>query len=253
MVIAAVLCGLLAIPLGYVTLRLRGIYLTLATIAVIEVVQIVSLNLDFLNGAIGIFGIPQPFVIQSQYLWFAVPLLLLCGLFAFRLERSRVGRAFIALREDELAASAMGINPTRYKVLAFVIGAIMAGLVGAVYAHFLNTWNPNLGSFDFSVSILAFVLVGGSETFLGPIAGGLALTVLPEILRAFADLPGAPPGLTNFFTNGRFIIYGVLIVLSVLFFPKGLLSPSLWRNRFRRSRKNPDQVVEAGKVSSAPS
>ncbi len=179
--------------------------------------------------------------IGTQVSQLAFPLLVICALFTFRLERTRIGRAFAALREDELAASAMGINPTRYKTLAFVLGAIIAGVTGAVYAHYLNTWNPRQGTFDFSVSILAFVLVGGSETFLGPILGGLVLTALPEVLRGLSDLPGAPAGLKDFFANGRFIIYGLLIVLSVLFFPKGLLSPALWRGGLGRFRRQPGQ------------
>ena len=234
MAVAAVLCGLLAIAVGYVTLRLRGVYFMLATIAFVQVMGVIALNVDILNGAVGIDGIPQPFNDQAKYLWFAVPMLILCALFVYRLEHTRIGRAWVALREDELAASSMGINPTRYKVLAFVIGAVMAGIIGAVYAHFLNTWNPGQGTFDFSVSLLAFVLVGGSETFMGPLIGGLVLTALPEVLHAIADVPGVPPSLQNFFQTGRFIIYGLLIMLSVLFFPKGLLTPSLWRRLFRR-------------------
>ena len=99
-----------------------------------------------------------------------LPLLLLSMFFVYRLERIRVGRAFIAIREDELAADAMGINPTHYKVLAFTLGAMLAGVVGAVSAHFLNTWNARQGTFDASISYLAFVLIGGSRTFLGPVA-----------------------------------------------------------------------------------
>src|SRR5438046_2331081 len=83
--------------------------------------------------------------------------------------------AFIALREDELAASAMGINPTYNKVLAFTLGAVLAGIVGAVSAHFLNTWNARQGTFDVSIIILAYVLIGGSRTFLGPVVGGMVL------------------------------------------------------------------------------
>lgn len=83
----------------------------------------------------------------------------------YRLERIRTGRAFIAIREDELAASAMGIDPTYYKVLAFTLGAMLAGIVGVISAHFLNTWNARQGTFDASITYLTIVLIGGSRTF----------------------------------------------------------------------------------------
>ena len=113
-------------------------------------------------------------------------------LFVARLERSRTGRALIALREDELAADAMGVNPTRYKVLAFTVSAMIAGVVGALSAHFINTWNSRQGTFDTGVSLMAFVLIGGSRTFVGPVVGGLVLTALPEALRGIADVGGLP-------------------------------------------------------------
>jgi branched-chain amino acid transport system permease protein len=118
MVMAAVASGVLAILIGVPTLRLRGIYLALATIAFVEVVRVVSLNLPITGQAIGISSVPQPFQ-RIGYLWVTLPLLIFSTWFVYRLERSRVGRAFAALREDELAATAMGINPTFNKVLAF--------------------------------------------------------------------------------------------------------------------------------------
>lgn len=139
--VAGILCGVVAVIVGLPALRLRGIYLALATIAFVEVVRVVALNLPITGQAVGIFGIPQPFESSFGYITLSLPMLLLSMLFVYRLEQSRVGRAFSALREDELAAAAMGIPPTRYKVLAFVLGAVLAGVVGAVNAHLLNTWN----------------------------------------------------------------------------------------------------------------
>jgi branched-chain amino acid transport system permease protein len=163
----------------------------------------------------------------------------------YRLERIRVGRAFIAIREDELAADAMGISPTRYKVLAFTLGAILAGVVGAVSAHVLNTWNARQGTFDASINYLAFVLIGGSRTFAGPIVGGLALTLLPELLRALADLSGLPPWLSQFLRDGRLIIYGVLLAIGTVFFPRGIITPELLQTRWARSRINSATTPEA--------
>src|SRR5215467_3070798 len=119
---------------GLPALRLRGIFLALATIAFVQILGVVALNLDVTGGAVGIFGIPQPFSTQLQYLWLALPLLALSMLFVARLERTRTGRALIALREDEVAAAAMGVSPTYYKVLAFTASAVLAGAVGAISA-----------------------------------------------------------------------------------------------------------------------
>src|SRR3712207_7664195 len=114
----------------------------------------------------------------------------------------------------------MGINPTYYKVLSFTLGAVLAGAVGALSAHFLNTWNARQGTFDASILYLAFVLIGGSRTFLGPVVGGLALTALPEILRAAAQNRFLPAWFEKFLVDGRLIIFGVLIAIGTIFFPQ---------------------------------
>ncbi|HEY9606463.1 MAG TPA: branched-chain amino acid ABC transporter permease [Allocoleopsis sp.] len=227
MLLAAIASGILAIALGIPVLRLRGIYLAIATIAFVEILRVLALNLDITGGAVGIFAIPQPFQSQIEYLWIALPLLILSMLFLYRLERIRAGRALSAIREDELAADAMGINPTYYKVLSFTLGAILAGLVGAVSAHFLNTWNARQGTFDASIIYLAFVLIGGSRTFVGPVLGGIVLTALPEALRAMAGVGGLPTWLANFLRDGRLIIFGLLIVLGSVFYPQGIITPEL--------------------------
>ncbi len=147
----------------------------------------------------------------------------------YRLERVRVGRAFTAIREDELAASAMGINPTYYKVLAFTLGAMLAGIVGVISAHFLNTWNARQGTFDASIIYLTFVLIGGSRTFLGSVVGGMVFTALPEVLRGLADTGGFPTWLAQFLRDGRLIIFGLLIVIGTIFFPQGLVTPDIFK------------------------
>jgi branched-chain amino acid transport system permease protein len=225
MLAAGLISGLLAIVLGIPVLRLRGIYLAIATIAFVEILRVVALNLDITGGAVGIFGIPQPFQSPLEYLWIALPLLGLSMAFMYRLEKIRVGRALIAIREDELAADSMGINPTYYKVLAFTLAAILAGMVGAVSAHFLNTWNARQGTFDASIIFLAFVLIGGSRTFWGPVVGGIVLTALPEVLRGFSSVNGVPVWLGQFLKDGRLIIFGVLIVIGTIFYPKGIITP----------------------------
>jgi branched-chain amino acid transport system permease protein len=249
--VSAVLCAALAILVGIPALRLRGIYLALATIAFVEILRVVSLNLKVTGGAVGIFKVPQPFDTQLQYLYIALPMLMLSMAFLYRLERSRIGRAFTAIREDELAADAMGIAPTYHKVLAFTMGAILAGMVGAVSAHFLNTWNARQGTFDASVAYLAFVLVGGSRTFIGPVLGGLILTALPEVLRGVADIGGLPHWLSQFLKDGRLIIYGLLLVLGTIFFPQGIITPD-FLDRVRRLFGHRPPVPTADNVRIVP-
>jgi branched-chain amino acid transport system permease protein len=248
MLIAGVTAGLLAVLVGIPALRLRGIYLALATIAFVEILRVLSLNLEITGGAVGIFGIPQPFHTQIGYMWIAGPLLLASMLFVYRLENIRVGRAFTAIREDELAAAAVGINTTYYKVLAFTMGAILAGIVGALSAHFLNTWNARQGTFDASIIILAFVLIGGSRTFVGPVVGALALTALPELLRAFAGIGGLPTPVAQFLRDGRLIIFGALIAIGAIFFPQGLITPDLLDRWSRRPSRAGFQTEHAATV-----
>ncbi|MDP8963964.1 MAG: branched-chain amino acid ABC transporter permease [Cyanobacteriota bacterium] len=232
MLVAALVSGILAIVLGIPVLRLRGIYLAIATIAFVEILRVLALNWEITGGAVGIFGIPQPFQSPIEYLWIALPMLILSMFFLYRLERIRVGRALSAIREDELAADAMGINPTYYKVLSFTLGAILAGLVGAVSAHFLNTWNARQGTFDASIIYLAFVLIGGSRTFVGPVLGGMVLTALPEALRGISGTSGLPTWLAQFLRDGRLIIFGLLIVIGSVFYPQGIITPDLLK-RFK--------------------
>lgn len=206
--IAVVASAVLAVIVGIPALRLRGIYLALATIAFVEILRVLSLNLEITGGAIGIFGIPQIFENRFDYFWIFGPLLIIMLVFSYRLAKSRTGRAFAALKEDELAAGSMGINPTYYKVLSFVIGAGLAGLVGAMSAPFINTWNARQGTFDAAIACLAYVLVGGSRSIWGPMLGAMLLTALPEVLRPLQD--------------SRLIINGLVLVVASVYLPRGI-------------------------------
>ncbi len=211
MALAALLAGLLALAIGDTVLRLRGIYLAIATIALVEILRVITLNLPFTGGALGIFGIPQPFAGASGYAGFTLVLLAVVCWLCSRLEQLRLGRAMAAIRDDELAASCVGIDTAAVKLNAFVLSALLAGLTGALAAHFLNSWNAKLGSFDASITTLAFVVFGGSRTWLGPVIGGLLLTALPELLRPVGDL--------------RLIVFGLVILLGPVLFPQGLITP----------------------------
>jgi branched-chain amino acid transport system permease protein len=219
MLVALALSAALAWGIGSLVLRLRGIYLAIATIALVEILRVVSLNLSFTGGAVGIFAIPQPFNDPAGYALFSLALLLLACFLCQRLAGSRTGRAMAAIRDDEIAAASLGIASGRVKRFAFVLSAIVAALTGVVAAHFLNAWNPRLGNFDASITSLAFVVFGGSRTWIGPVLGGLLLTALPELLRPVGDL--------------RLIVFGLVILLGPSFFPQGLVTRELltWLRR----------------------
>jgi branched-chain amino acid transport system permease protein len=213
MLLAAGLTASLALLVGLPVLRLRGIYLAIATIALVEIVRVAILNLPFTGGAAGIFGIPQPFQQPFGYVLFSGSLLALCGWLCQRLEASRLGRSMAAIRDDELASRCMGIHTTRVKLTAFVASAVLAGTTGVIAAHYLNTWNARQGSFDVAITTLAFVILGGSRSWLGPVIGGLVLTALPELLRPVGDL--------------RLVLFGLVILLGPVLFPQGLITPAL--------------------------
>jgi len=207
-VVALALSVALGVALGYPALRLRGIYLALATIAFVQVVGVAALNMPVTGGAVGIFGIPQPFESRLAYFWFFGPLLVLTLALIHRLERSGTGRLFFSIREDELAARAMGVDVTFRKVQAFVTGCALAGVTGAMSAPFLNTWNVRQGTFDAAVACLAYVLIGGSRSKWGALLGAALLVSLPEVLRPLKD--------------SRMILNGVVLVLACVYLPRGI-------------------------------
>jgi branched-chain amino acid transport system permease protein len=211
--LAALIVALLALALGQAVLRLRGIYLAIATIALVEIVRVVILNLPFTGGAQGIFGIPQPFQDPWGYVLLSSAILALVGWCVQRLELTSLGRKMAAIRDDELAASSLGIHTTRVKLIAFVASAVVAGITGVIAAHYLNTWNARQGTFDVAVTTLAFVILGGSRSWLGPVIGGLVLTALPELLRPVGD--------------ARLVVFGLVILLGPVLFPQGLITPGL--------------------------
>ena len=234
LVLGGLLAGLLALVVGRLVLRLQGIYLAIATIALVEIVRVAILNLPFTGGAVGIFAIPQPFATAAGYLLPALALLALACWLCQRLEGMPLGRAMAAIRDDELAARCMGIDTPRVKLTAFVLSAVLAGSTGALAAHFLNTWNARQGSFDASITTLAFVILGGSRTWLGPVVGGLLLTALPELLRPVGDV--------------RLVLFGLVILLGPVLAPQGLITPGLLERlgRWGESRRGrrPAQEVK---------
>ena len=206
--------ALMAFVIGKPTLRLSGVYLAMATLAFGEVVRIALLNAEsWTGGALGLNGIPQ-----STQWWHVALALLLTLLLLWRLRRSKVGRAFESIKEDETAAGLMGINVASYKMTAFVLGGAIAGLAGALNAHLTFFISPGEFGFDRAVDILTMTILGGINSLSGPAIGAVILTVLPEMLRAFGDF--------------RLVVNGFILVLIVLFLPKGIWDPSRFRRWF---------------------
>ena len=201
---AMVMPALAAMIISVPTLRLTGIYLAMATIGFGEVMRILYINIDYIGGALGLSGIPQK---AGGSIIFGLLAVILAGFLSAT--RSKIGRAFEAIREDEDAARAIGINVGAYKLSTLVVSAALAGLAGALNAHFSSFIGPNEYGFDTAVTILSYAILGGVTTPLGPVLGALVLSALPEVLRPLHDF--------------RLVFNGLIIVLVVIFLPRGIL------------------------------
>lgn len=212
---------LVALAIGAPTLRLSGVYLAMATLGFGEVVRVLILNAEaWTGGALGLNGIPQ----LTQ--WWHVALAVFAVLLVlWRLRRSRIGRAFEAIKEDPIAASLMGIGVMSHKMLAFALGAAIAGLAGGLNAHLTFFIGPAEYGFDRGVEILTMAILGGVGGLAGPVIGAAILTLLPELLRGFKDF--------------RLMANGVILVVIVLFLPKGIWDPLRMRGWFRKSSAAP--------------
>jgi branched-chain amino acid transport system permease protein len=218
--VALPLSGLIAavfgILLGMPTLKLSGHYLAMATIGFGIIVQMVLQNwTSFTHGAQGVGGIPGvsfgPMALTNatQYYYFMLVCAVLAALLAWSIEHSNLGRSFKAVREDEIAASTSGINLRFTKVCSFALSALFAGCAGSLYAHMSSYISPDTFSFDQSVIFFTMVLVGGAGTVAGPIVGAILLTFIPELLR--------------FLQEYYMALFGIGIVLAMLFMPQGIV------------------------------
>lgn len=222
----ALACGMLlpslvALIIGIPTLRLSGVYLAMATLGFGEVVRVVVLNMESTGGPMGLNGIP----LKTEF-WHIVVALLGTLFVLARIRRSKIGRAFEAIKADEVAAQLMGVNVAGYKLFAFVLGAAIAGLAGGLNAHYTFTIGPNNYAFENAVEILTMAIFGGISNLIGPTIGGTILTLLPEVLRSFRHF--------------RLAINGLILILVVLYLPNGIWDPrrihAFWQRR--RARKD---------------
>ena len=199
MILSAIAALIIATP----TLRLKGDYLAIATLGFGEIIRIIILNMNITNGAAGMV---LPKIISWSQIFLAVVVTLIV---VVNFGRSALGRACISIREDEIASEAMGINTTRYKILAFVIGAIFASLAGSLYAGSFYVIKPEMFTFSKSIDILVIVVFGGMGSITGSVIAAIVIGLLNMFLQQFSDV--------------RTIIYGAALVLIMIFRPQGLL------------------------------
>jgi branched-chain amino acid transport system permease protein len=218
-----VISGLIGLLLGLPSLRVRHDFLAITTIGINFIVEAVFLYVPFFGGALGIGGIPQITLFGLAlkgigFFWLCTGFLVLSLAVCWWFTRCWAGLACFALREDEEAAAGLGISPVRFKLLAFVTGTAMAGLGGALYAHYMRFISATDFSFPVSISLLSMVVVGGMGTLWGPVLGALILSALPELFRPLVDY--------------RILFTTTLLLLMIRFQPGGLLGEA----GFLRSR-----------------
>lgn len=211
---SGIMAAISGILIGIPTLRLKGDYLAIATLGFGEIIRILALNIDYIGGAIGFNDIPQ----YTNWTWIfvmTVSTILLVKHFI----NSYHGRACIAIREDEIAAEAMGVNTTFYKVLAFAIGAFFAGIAGSLYANYFYFIKPDSFGFMKSIDILVIVVFGGMGSIEGSIIGAALLSIISLFLQGIPEL--------------RMVIYSMILFIIMVYRPTGLLGKNefkIWKN-----------------------
>ncbi|MCL2882271.1 MAG: branched-chain amino acid ABC transporter permease [Coriobacteriia bacterium] len=230
MLAGGVLAMIFGILIGFPTLRLKGDYLAIATLGMAEIIRVVIQNMNITGGASGLFSNKSMATWPWLFLFTAITILVINNFV-----KSSRGRACIAIREDEIAAESMGINSTKYKVMAFAIGAFFAGIGGGLYASYFFVIKPTTFSFLMSINILVIVVFGG----LGSISGSVISATLLTLLTNFFTI--SPPvnvfGLfTIDFSRVNMIIYALLLIIIMLFRPKGLMGTTEIGDLFKRQR-----------------
>jgi branched-chain amino acid transport system permease protein len=225
--LALLVGGAAAALAGYVvglpSLRLRGDYLAIVTLGFGEIIRVIFLNVEKLGAARGLSGVPSwgNFFWVFFFAWLTIVV-------SMRLVKSSVGRAFLAVREDEIAAESMGVDTTKFKVKAFVISSFFAGVAGGLFGHYLAYLNPSMFQFVKSFEVIAMVVLGGMGSISGSIVAAIVLTFLPEGLRMVKEWTGSN-------SDPRMLIYSIMLIALMLTRPQGLLGRrEIWEVLARR-------------------
>ena len=234
LVASAVVAGFFGLVIGYVSLRIKGPQFAILTLGFGAILHSVFINwIDFTNGPLGITKIPPPriplFGIEVRdglpFYYLVLFFVLVAAYLCRALMRSRTGRAFIAVRENDVLATSLGIDVFRTKLLGFVVATMMVGVAGCLYAHYIKVITPGLFTLHYMAPMVIMVIVGGKGTVTGPVIGALVYVVLLEVLRASGSM--------------RMLVFAVLLTLSVIYLPGGLVSllPK-WRGQGGREKAN---------------
>ena len=219
--LAPFMTAALAVLVGYPSLRVKGHYFAIVTLAYNMVIFIVLMTFSALTGGeAGIFNVPRPAPItlggavfgfgeRTGYYYLVLAAAVLATLLCALILHSRVGRVLVAIRQNEALVEAVGVSSWKYKLFAFVTSASMAGLAGALYAHFIGFLNPDPFGVDHSLNAILAVILGGSGTLSGPVVGAFAVVFLPEYLRVAE--------------TWRLVMYGLILVVATIFMPRGLV------------------------------
>ena len=233
---AGVVAGIAALLVGALTLRLEGHFFVLISLAFAEVLRYVVMNsVELLRGPLGYPNVPAPrvlgfdFASKLHFYYLGLILLAVTLYAAWRFARSSYGLGAVAVRENRRLARAIGVDPFKHALVAFVVGGVMAGLAGSFYAHYLTFVGPEVLGFSFTLSALMMVVIGGRGTLLGPVLGAAVVGITLELLRSVNE--------------ARLSVFGVLLVLAVMFLPDGLVSLR-WR-RARRAEPAPEAALDS--------
>ena len=236
--VGAIVAGLMGVIVGIPSLRLKGDYLAIVTLGFAEIIRIVILNIDAVGGATGYLNLPG----YANFFWIGI-FTVITVLVIRNIVKSDTGRALISIREDELAAEAMGVNTTRYKVTAFVIGSAFAGIAGVLFAHNNKFLHPDTFQFIYSFEIIIMIVIGGMGSMTGAILGAIVVTILPEVLRKLQEIQDGTfePlfGVDLPFNVGelRLVIFALILILTMIFRPQGILGTMEAGHFFKRFRR----------------
>jgi len=230
--IGALVAAVMGLIVGIPSLRLKGDYLAIVTLGFAEIIRIVILNIDTVGGATG-YQVPG----YANFLWIGI-FAVITVVVIHNIVKSDTGRALISIREDELAAEAMGVNTTRFKVTSFVIGSAFAGVAGVLFAHYNKFLSTNDFQFIKSFEIIIMIVIGGMGSMTGAVLGAIIVTLLPELLR---QLPDIQLGSTVVkFADLRLVIFALILILTMILRPQGILGTAEiggFLKRFRRADK----------------